>query len=241
MLGFTALSVYRVEQARAAFEQAIVLDSADPLPHLGLGLAKIRQGKLREGRRDIDAAVALDSNDALLRAYLGKAYFEDRRGPLDAEQFAIAKELDPLDPTAYFYNAIRLQTENQPVRAVREFEASIERNDNRAVYRGRLLLDSDRAARGTSLARVYKDLGFQPTRREHSVAINGAGSGQRLGPPLSVGRLSRHQRAYRDRPGERTAAFPTPAGHKHQSGSAQREHNESQYRHIRRSGRGRFQ
>jgi len=33
-------------------------------------------------------------------------------------------------------------------------------NDGRAVYRGRLLLDKDRAARGTSLARVYNDLGF---------------------------------------------------------------------------------
>ena len=176
VLGFTALSEHRVSRAQTAFEQANLLDSADPLPHLGLGLAKIRQGKLREGRRDIDAAVALDSNNALLRAYLGKAYFEERRVPLDAEQFAIAKELDPLDPTAYFYNAIRLQTENQPVLAVRELEASIERNDNRAVYRSRLLLDSDRAARGTSLARVYKDLGF------NRLGVNAASRSMTLDP-----------------------------------------------------------
>jgi hypothetical protein len=96
----------------------------------------------------------------LLRAYLGKAYFEEKRGPLDAIQFEVAKELDPLDPTAYFYNAIRLQTENQPVEALHELDAAIERNDNRAIYRSRLLLDKDRAARGTSLARVYNDLGF---------------------------------------------------------------------------------
>ncbi|MCP3877696.1 MAG: TonB-dependent receptor [Sulfitobacter sp.] len=159
-LGFTALAEIRVKQAQAAFEQAIALDSADPLPRLGLGLAKIRQGKLVEGRRDLEAAVALDSNNALLRAYLGKAYFEEKRGPLDADQFAIAKALDPLDPTAYFYNAIRLQTENQPLAALRELEASIQRNDNRSVYHSRLLLDQDRAARGTSQARIYKDLGF---------------------------------------------------------------------------------
>ncbi|MCP4387239.1 MAG: TonB-dependent receptor, partial [Gammaproteobacteria bacterium] len=128
-LGFTALAEIRVKQAQAAFEQAIALDSADPLPRLGLGLAKIRQGKLVEGRRDLEAAVALDSNNALLRAYLGKAYFEEKRGPLDADQFAIAKALDPLDPTAYFYNAIRLQTENQPLAALRELEVSIQRND----------------------------------------------------------------------------------------------------------------
>ncbi len=160
VLGFAALSEIRIKQAQAAFERAIALDSADPLPRLGLGLAKIRQGKLVEGGRDLEAAVALDSNNALLRTYLGKAYFEEKRGPLDAEQFAIAKALDPLDPTAYFYNAIRLQTINQPVEALRELEASIERNDNRAVYRSRLLLDQDRASRGTSQARIFKDLGF---------------------------------------------------------------------------------
>ena len=39
-------------------------------------------------------------------------------------------------------------------------QRSIELNDNRAVYRSRLELDSDRASRGTSIARVYQDLGF---------------------------------------------------------------------------------
>jgi tetratricopeptide (TPR) repeat protein len=160
VLGFAALTEIRIAEARAAFEQAIVLDSADPLPRLGLGLAKIRRGALAEGGREIETAVALDSNNSLLRSYLGKTYFEEKRPPLDAEQFAIAKELDPLDPTPYLYDAIRLQTENQPVRALEQIERSIELNDNRAIYRGRLLLDQDRAARGTSQARIYNDLGF---------------------------------------------------------------------------------
>jgi len=34
-------------------------------------------------------------------------------------------------------------------------------NDNRAVYRSRLLLDSDEASRSASLGRIYSDLGFQ--------------------------------------------------------------------------------
>lgn len=161
VLGFAALSEIKTAQAQTAFEQAIALDSADPLAHLGLGLAQIRQGRLQEGRGELETAVALDSSNALLRAYLGKAYFEEKRGPLDAQQLGIAKELDPLDPTAYFYNAIRLQTENRPVEALHELDASIERNDNRAVYRSRLLLDSDQAARSAGLARVYNDLGFQ--------------------------------------------------------------------------------
>jgi Tfp pilus assembly protein PilF len=161
VLGFAALAEIRVRAARHAFEQAIALDSADPLPHLGLGLAKIRMGALDEGRADIEAAVALDSNNALLRAYLGKAYFEEKRGPLDAHQFEIAMELDPQDPTAYLYDAIRLQTENRPVEALGQLEASIERNDNRAVYRSRLLLDQDSAARGVSLANIYGALGYE--------------------------------------------------------------------------------
>ncbi len=160
VLGYAALAAFRKTEARAAFDRAIELSSADPLAHLGLGVTEISQGRLTEGRQRIEVAVGLDSNSALLRAYLGKAYFEEKRGPLDSEQYAIAKGLDPLDPTAYLYDAIAKQTTNRPVEALDDLEASIERNDNRAVYRGRLLLDEDRAARGTSLARVYDNLGF---------------------------------------------------------------------------------
>ncbi|TVQ84597.1 MAG: TonB-dependent receptor, partial [Chromatiaceae bacterium] len=161
VLGFNALARFRTAEARGAFERAIALESADPLGHLGLGLAKISGGELAAGRRDLEAAVALDSSSALLRAYLGKAYFEERRGPLDSEQYAVAKELDPLDPTAYLYDGILKQTINRPVEAVADLERSVALNDNRAVYRSRLLLDEDRAARGTSLARAYNDLGFK--------------------------------------------------------------------------------
>ena len=40
-------------------------------------------------------------------------------------------------------------------------QKAIELNGNRAVYRSELLLDSDNASRSASLARIYKDLGFQ--------------------------------------------------------------------------------
>ena len=170
--GFAALTEFRTLTARDAFGRAIELESADPLPHLGLGLAKIREGSLEAGRKDLEIAVGLDSGNALLRAYLGKAYFEEKRAPLDAEQLVIAKELDPLDPTPYLYDAIRKQSENRPGEALQDVQASIERNDNRAVYRGRQQLDQDRAARGTSLARVYDDLGFvQPGVNEASKSL----------------------------------------------------------------------
>ncbi len=160
VLGYAALAEFRNADAMAAFERAIELSSSDPIAHLGRGLAKVSSGRLEEGRTDLEVAVGLDSNSALLRAYLGKSYFEERRHPLDSEQYSIAKQLDPQDPTAYLYHGILKQTVNRPIEAVADLERSIELNDNRAVYRSRLLLDKDRAARGTSLARAYQDLGF---------------------------------------------------------------------------------
>ena len=159
--GYAELAEFRIKPARVTFVHAIARDSEDPLPRFGLGLAQIRDGALEEGRKNLEVAVGLDSSNSLLRSYLGKAYFEEKRDRLAAEQFAIAKELDPLDPTPWLYDAIRLQTENRPGEALQALQKSIELNDNRAVYRSRLLLDQDRAARGTSLARIYDDLGFR--------------------------------------------------------------------------------
>jgi tetratricopeptide (TPR) repeat protein len=179
VLGFAELAEINTGRAKKAFRRAIAIDSANPLPRFGLGLATIRAGDLEQGRKEIEIAVALDPENALLRSYLGKAYFDERttnpltyfqelvtnfpnqENTLAAEQFAISKELDPNDPTPWLYNAIRLQSENRPVEALRDLEKSIELNDNRAVYRSRELLDQDRAARGASLARIYNDLGFE--------------------------------------------------------------------------------
>jgi tetratricopeptide (TPR) repeat protein len=161
VLGFAYLTKIKVEESKDAFNKAIELDQAAPLPRLGLGLAKIREGDLKAGRAEIEIAVSLDPGNALIRSYLGKAYFEEKRDKLARGQFDISKELDPLDPTPYFYDAIRKQTINRPVEALHDLQKSIELNDNRAVYRSRLLLDGDLAARSASLGRIYQDLGFK--------------------------------------------------------------------------------
>lgn len=180
VLGFCRLAEFHSDLARAAFERAIRTASSDPLAHLGLGLAMIAAGELVEGRREIEAAVALDSNSALLRAYLGKAYFEERRYPLDSQQYQIAKGLDPNDPTAYLYDGILKQSVNRPIQALRDLERSARLNDNRAVYRSRLLLDKDRAARTVSRARALNDLGFTQqgiVESAFSLAMDPANSG----------------------------------------------------------------
>ncbi|GMT46972.1 MAG: hypothetical protein IEMM0007_0538 [bacterium] len=161
VLGFAYLAQVKVREAKDAFEKAIELDQADPLARLGLGLAKIRQGYLKEGRREIEIAVSLDPNQSIIRSYLGKAYYEEKREKLSKDQYGIAGELDPHDPTPFFYDAILEQSINRPVEALHDMQKAIELNDNRAVYRSKLLLDDDLAARSASIARIYNDLGFQ--------------------------------------------------------------------------------
>lgn len=160
ILAFARLARFETDAAAEHLRQALVLDPSDPLPRLGLGLAAIRQGKLEQGRREIEIAVALDPQNSLLRSYLGKAYADESRDALAGVQLERAMLLDPRDPTPWFYNAIRLQALNRPGEALLDLRESIERNDNRAVYRSRLLLDQDQAARSASLARIYADLGF---------------------------------------------------------------------------------
>jgi len=160
ILGYAYLVRFDIDNAMTAFNKAIQLDQADPLPRLGIGLALIRRNHLAEGRRQIEIAASLDPNNAIIRSYLGKAYYEEKRSPLDADQFAMAKQLDPNDPTPYYYDAIRKQSQNDPAGALQDLNQSITKNNNRAVYRSSLQLDQDEAARQASIASIYRDLKF---------------------------------------------------------------------------------
>ncbi|MEN8259734.1 MAG: TonB-dependent receptor [Pseudomonadota bacterium] len=160
VLGYVQLMAMDAKEAERSFRDAIRLDSADPLARFGLGLAKIRRGLLKEGTSDLELAASLDPNDALFRSYLGKAYYDLRRGKVAETEFTLAKTFDPKDPTPWFYDAIKKQTENRPVEALHDLQKAIELNDNRAVYRSRQLLDDDLAARSAAQGRIYNDLGF---------------------------------------------------------------------------------
>lgn len=160
VLGFAFLTRIDIENSKKTFRKAIELDQADPLPRLGIGLAIIRSGDLKGGTIQLEIAAMLDPLNSLIRSYLGKAYFDEKQSKLASEEFRLAKELDPMDPTPWFYDAIQKETLNRPVEAMEDIRKSIELNDNRAVYRSRLLLDEDLAARSASLARIYNDLGF---------------------------------------------------------------------------------
>jgi len=159
--GFAQLNTMDYTEAAKSFRKAIDLDNSDPLPRFGLGLAKIRAGDLEAGTADLEIAANLDPNDSLTRSYLGKAYYEQKNSKVAATEFELAKRLDPKDPTPWFYGAIKKQTENREVEAVQDMRKAIELNGNRAVYRSKLLLDDDLAARGSALGRIYNQVGFQ--------------------------------------------------------------------------------
>jgi tetratricopeptide (TPR) repeat protein len=161
VLGFSHLAEVDTQAARDAFQKAVALDASDPLPRLGLGLTRIRDGDLAAGTRELEIAVSLDPGQPLVRSYLGKAYFEGKRTGLDEREYDLARDADPRDPTSRLYEAITKQTTNRPVEALSDIQDAIELNDNRGVYRSRLLLDQDLAARSASLGRIYADLGFQ--------------------------------------------------------------------------------
>jgi len=158
--GFLLSAENNINAAKDSFEKAISLDSALGNGWLGRGLCAIRQGHPEEGRRDLQAAAALEPNRAIFHSYLGKAFSnvgDEQKARKDLDR---AKQLDPLDPTPWIYSAIENRQDSRINEAVRDLEKSIELNDNRRVYRSKFLLDQDRAVRSANLAAIYQEDGM---------------------------------------------------------------------------------
>jgi len=169
VLGFAYLAQVNTQFAQEAFQQAISIDSSDPLAWLGWALTDIRTGKLESGKQKLETAANLDPNNAVIRSYLGKAHFELRNPDYAETEFKLAKANDSKDPTPWFYDAILKQSTNRPVAALHDMQQAMDLNDNRAVYRSRFLLDQDAAVRGTGLGRIYNDLGFNDVANRQAI------------------------------------------------------------------------
>jgi Flp pilus assembly protein TadD len=157
--GFIELAQGRANRARASFDEAISMDGALGNAWIGRGLCEIRLGDVEAGRRDIQAACVLEPQRAVFRSYLGKAFGEKGDSARAKKELGLAEQLDPNDPTAWLYQALIEQNGNEINPAVRDLEESKNLNDNRQIFRSRLLLDEDQAVRSANLARIYQDTG----------------------------------------------------------------------------------
>ena len=171
--GFLLGAQNKIHEAITFFDRAMGVDGALANAWLGRGLCRIRRGEVESGRRDLLVAAALEPQRALLRSYLGKAYSDAGDKQRAAKELDLARKLDPKDPTSWLYLALLEQRNNQINDAVRDLEKSQELNDNRQVYRSKLLLDQDRAVRSANLANVYRDAGmFDVSVREAGRAVS---------------------------------------------------------------------
>lgn len=164
--GFLELAYMRTAQAQVAFRAAIAQDSTLGLPHLGLGLALFRQNQTEAALLELRQAALLEPLVSLYNSYLGKGFYEVKDNRRAQKYLRLAKQLDPHDPTPWLYDAIRLQSVNRPGEALDNVQHSVDLNDNRAVYRSKLLLDDDLATREASQAGIYANLGFEEVAQE---------------------------------------------------------------------------
>ncbi len=171
--GFLLSAGGQTTEGMSWFGQAIAVDGALGNAWLGRGLLKIRRGRIFEGRADLQVAATLEPQRAVLRSYLGKAFAAAGDKIHAGKELALAKKLDPNDPTAWLYSALLMEEENRVNEAAKDLEKSKDLNGNRSVFRSTLLLDQDQAVRSANLAAIYRDAGmFDVSIQEASHAVN---------------------------------------------------------------------
>ena len=163
--GFVQLDSGDAKAALNSFNHAREIDAALGSAWLGRGLCLLRERNFAAARAAFQAAAALEPQRSLFRSYLGKAASEAGDATLAEKEFRLAKELDANDPTAWLYSALHLWQENKLNAAIRDLETSYDKNDNRAAFRSRELLDADKSVRSANLAVIYDDAGLTEVSR----------------------------------------------------------------------------
>ena len=171
--GFVLSARNRIAEAQKAFQTATQLDGALGNGWLGLGLTKIKQGHIVEGRADIQTAATVEPLMSIYHSYLGKALSVEGRVEDAAKDLALAQHLDANDPTPWLYSAIEKQQQNRSNEAIGDLQKSIDLNDNRRVYRSEFLLDQDKSVRSANLAAIYRNNGMNAVAlREAARAVD---------------------------------------------------------------------
>lgn len=158
--GFLHLAQRRTGPALDAFNRAagMIPDSGEP--HLGRALALMRRGEVEAAFQALTTAVLLEPQRALFVCYWGKLLYQIDRFQPALDALVQAAKLDPNDPSPHLYRAIVLRDLNRPTEAVAAMNRAVGLNDNRAVYRSRLLLDQDLAVKNVALSILYDQLGL---------------------------------------------------------------------------------
>jgi hypothetical protein len=158
--GFLRAADNHLREAEHLFELATVLDGGLGNAWLGRGLCRIRRGQTEAGRLDLQVAAMTEPRRSLLRSYLGKAFSHVGDTRHAEKELRIARDLDAGDPTPWLYSALHLQQANRINEGIADLEKSQDLNNNRQVYRSRLLLDQDKSVRGANTAALYRDAGM---------------------------------------------------------------------------------
>jgi tetratricopeptide (TPR) repeat protein len=170
--GFLLSANNDIREALTWFDRAIAADGGLGNAWLGRGLCLIHEGHEQAGLRDLVVAASSEPTRSLLRSYLGKAFTDVGNDSRAQNELKLARNLDPRDPTSWLYLALLHQQENRVNEAVSDLQTSQKLNDNRSLFRSRLLLDQDRAVGSANLATMYRDLGMTDVSvREASKAV----------------------------------------------------------------------
>ena len=213
-MGFAALSVVDITGAqRRLFRRAIEVGFRRPARASGTraraGLAAGRP--LTEVAAEIETAAALSAVNPIVRSYLGKAYFDERRESLAGEQFALAKDLDPLDPTAF---SLRCRVEsrplNRPVEALQDLQkVDLTERQSRGLPIAPALDQRPRGTKRQPRAHLPRP-GLRAAGGGDGLEVRGSGSRRSTGKPLLFRYLLRPPET-RDCARERVATVPASA------------------------------
>ena len=196
----------------------------------------------RPAGRELEIAAALDPNNSLLRSYLGKAYFEEKRAPPGCEQLRdrqAARSATTRRPGSTTRSACRPRTARS-----RRCTTLRRRSSSTTTARptARACCSTRTVARAADQPRAH----LQRPRLRAAWPQRGDASRSALDPanysrpPLPLGHL-RRPAAPRDRPRQRAAAGAAAAADQHQPGPAEPRAHRPQRRCAQRPGARRLQ
>lgn len=157
--GFLMLAMLKTRPAVSAFEKAVALNPSMGEPHLGLCLAKMRQGDGQRAQKEIAKAILLEPQRSVFLSYWAKMLYEKKRFKQALDMLAKAQRLDPNDPTPWLYRSHVLRDLNRIHDAIYSLQKAVALNNNQAVFKSRFFLDRDLAVQNVNLAQLYRKLG----------------------------------------------------------------------------------